>query len=352
MEEIKNMLIAACSDGALSGDIFFDECIGSFRSLAPFFPEMQKDPLYMAARDLCKLSDLETGNPYHNSTHTREAVYSSLLFSCLQFSGCAHLRRRAALVCSCAMAAHDLGHDGGINKDVRMRLEIKAWNIAKDVLARRGADPHSKNLVRFCVLSTDPSVLADRVQSYLSFSGSVCGMREINARAGMSSPFQKICGLICNGSDVCASALVGYGEVLGQKLSEEWMLSSHKTPRYSHGKDFAEKICTFTGRLNFLVFASGLADALECFRKSGWHRHFIVQFAALAFLGIEDVNNDVFGRKLLPEYCSGWVSKYGSAMKFGAAYLDSLDKQSSETLWLQSLERAAAVVTPLEGIYS
>ena len=344
MEEIKKMLIAACSDNALSGDLFFDECVGSFRSLAPFLPAMRKDPLYLAARDLCKLSDLETSNPYHNSMHTREAVYSALFFSCLQFSGCAHLRRRAALVCACAMAAHDLGHDGGINKDERMRLEIKAWNIAKPILSRRCADPHSKNLIRFCILSTDPSVLADRVQSYFSCAGSGQGLRGIEtAGARMGSAFQKICGLICNGSDVCASALIGYGEGLGKKLSEEWILADIKTPKYSHGKDFAEKISTFTGRLGFLIFASGLADTLECFRVSGWHRHFTVQMAALAMLGMGNFGN-LFGMNLLPQDCSGWVSQYGSAMKIGAGYLDSLDKQSSENLWLKSLEQAAAAL--------
>ena len=186
-----------------------------------FMIDLLANPFWMAKKKASnKLSDLilhlsksisdsDRSEPsYHNQSHLKD-------------------------VCLCSIC-HDLGHDGTTNRYL-FELEKKSIRLLQEYLESTSLISFERkaiiNTIEPIIMATDPKYLPTLLTNFKLVGENL-------ARSDCMS-------MLMVEADLLASALPKKGEILGQRLSEEWQLANPEA---------AASVKTDNGRLQFLEY--------------------------------------------------------------------------------------------------
>ena len=220
-----------------------------------FMIDLLANPFWMAKKKASnKLSDLilhlsksisdsDRSEPsYHNQSHLKDVCLSMtlLLKSQLELFPLANtlspwkISDHESLTLLLCSICHDLGHDGTTNRYL-FELEKKSIRLLQEYLESTSLISFERkaiiNTIEPIIMATDPKYLPTLLTKFKLVGENL-------ARSDCMS-------MLMVEADLLASALPKKGEILGQRLSEEWQLANPEA---------AASVKTDNGRLQFLEY--------------------------------------------------------------------------------------------------
>ncbi|MEN9683028.1 MAG: hypothetical protein RLZZ427_779 [Pseudomonadota bacterium] len=189
--------------------------------------------------------------PYHNRDHIHDVL---MAWGQLCATGLTGLDAEAQGSVLAALIAHDLAHDGTINRHP-YELEARAWRAIHPVLEQAGVPPAVQRTIRATILATDPA-------SYRRWGAGACA--DTPLRRGFK---------LAVAADLFASLLPGHGFAQGALLAREQ--AGAGLP------DRAAALQTLAGRAAFLRHVPELGPAAEACGLPDLIAHQLAVIAAL-----------------------------------------------------------------------
>lgn len=239
------------------------------------FARLANSPLMKAGMDLAERANADRANPYHNATHTAEAVLSAGVLAREEFKGHPD-RERMVLRAIVTMAGHDIGHDGTGNTPAKI-LEETSARITDEALAKRGASEIDRAMIRSAIMGTDPSKIPSNRQTTAGLPGA-----KATASTSGAPPesFERtapgaVLRSIANDADLAASVLHETGVERGERLAAEWKRAGFPDSQVKGASSWA-------GRVAFLQYGEPASPAAE---KIGLKANWAAQLAAFEKIG-------------------------------------------------------------------